>query len=57
MSVDRWIERGQVCLGRVDREVNMVAGSLVAMTALSRPQGLWLCVCMRGGVCVGVCVR
>ena len=46
-------ERGQgrVCLGQVDREVNTVAVSLVAMTALSPPQGLWLCVCVC--VCMG----
>lgn len=31
---------------QVDREVNTVAVSLVAMTALSPTQGLWLCVCV-----------
>lgn len=40
---------GRVCLGQVDREVNTVAVSVVAMTALLPPQGLWLCECVWGG--------
>lgn len=60
---------GRVSLGQVDGEVNTVALRLVAMTALSPPQGLRLCVCvyMWGGrgvrvhahlcLCGCVCVK
>lgn len=58
VNVKRGREEGRVCLGQVGREVNTVAVSLVAMTALLPPQGLWLCECVwgKGLVCMCVCV-
>lgn len=44
--------QGMIFLGQVNWEVNTVAVSLVAMTALSPREGLW--VCLGEGVCVYV---
>ncbi len=56
VSVCLWTARergGRVCLGQVDREVNTVAVSLVAMTALSPPQWFMaMCVWGKGFECV-----